>query len=97
MCVVPGSGFGQKEGTWHFRYVCHLAKPSRALHLSTQSLLTVDKIWIDQFAMHLKNVYIIGVVFSDPIYHKFQSGCVCSMCVCVSVDSYGRAVRQVCS
>jgi len=18
-CVVPGSGFGQKEGTWHFR------------------------------------------------------------------------------
>jgi aspartate/methionine/tyrosine aminotransferase len=19
VCVVPGSGFGQKEGTWHFR------------------------------------------------------------------------------
>lgn len=19
ICVVPGSGFGQKEGTWHFR------------------------------------------------------------------------------
>ena len=21
VCVVPGSGFGQKEGTWHFRYM----------------------------------------------------------------------------
>lgn len=21
VCVVPGSGFGQKKGTWHFRYV----------------------------------------------------------------------------
>ncbi len=20
VCMVPGSGFGQKEGTWHFRY-----------------------------------------------------------------------------
>ena len=20
VCVVPGSGFGQREGTWHFRY-----------------------------------------------------------------------------
>lgn len=20
VCVVPGSGFGQKAGTWHFRY-----------------------------------------------------------------------------
>jgi len=20
VCVVPGSGFGQKPGTWHFRY-----------------------------------------------------------------------------
>lgn len=20
ICVVPGSGFGQKEGTYHFRY-----------------------------------------------------------------------------
>lgn len=23
VCVVPGSGFGQKEGTWHFRLDSH--------------------------------------------------------------------------
>lgn len=22
ICVVPGSGFGQREGTYHFRYLC---------------------------------------------------------------------------
>lgn len=22
ICVVPGSGFGQREGTYHFRYHC---------------------------------------------------------------------------
>ena len=27
VCVVPGSGFGQKEGTWHFRYVHEVECP----------------------------------------------------------------------
>ena len=27
ICVVPGSGFGQREGTYHFRYHC-LVPPS---------------------------------------------------------------------
>lgn len=25
ICVVPGSGFGQREGTYHFRYHCPCA------------------------------------------------------------------------
>ena len=26
VCVVPGSGFGQMPGTWHFRYRAHTRK-----------------------------------------------------------------------
>jgi len=22
ICVIPGSGFGQKEGEWHYRLTC---------------------------------------------------------------------------
>ena len=27
VCVVPGNGFGQKEGTYHFRYVSPILSP----------------------------------------------------------------------
>uniref|UniRef100_A0A8C9U9V7 alanine transaminase n=1 Tax=Scleropages formosus TaxID=113540 RepID=A0A8C9U9V7_SCLFO len=41
ICVVPGSGFGQKEGTYHFRCIPKVSKPHIAFqdHVITRSLL----------------------------------------------------------
>lgn len=45
ICLVPGSGFGQKDGTYHFRYAT-LSLSSEGLQLPTD--LVIDS-FIDYF------------------------------------------------
>lgn len=40
LCVVPGSGFGQKEGTYHFRYSFCLLKIKGTVTLSVLQVCT---------------------------------------------------------
>ena len=43
VCVVPGSGFGQRDETWHFRYV---QGGSGVLHeLLVLLALSISKLW----------------------------------------------------
>lgn len=41
ICVVPGSGFGQREGTYHFRYRFCLIKEMNCNKLSTTPVLSL--------------------------------------------------------
>jgi len=33
ICVVPGSGFGQREGTYHFRFEVDSMYPKNAIYV----------------------------------------------------------------
>lgn len=48
ICVVPGSGFGQREGTYHFRMT--ILPPLEKLKLLLQKVKEFHVRFLDQFS-----------------------------------------------
>lgn len=66
ICVVPGSGFGQREGTYHFRYSFCLINEMNCNKLSTTPVLSF---LIRHKGLHLKSYSLTFCWGKDLLFY----------------------------